>query len=494
MKKRVLAALTLLLCLPVAAAQAITVTGLETESVARDWASNAFFARMEALTGVHVDAQGVDDADEYQAILSGMLEGNIPADALFKAGLTREQEIALLDAGAIVDLAPLIGENMPNLSALLDAHPDWREVITLEDGRIASLPQLTQEPRQVLVWINSAFLEHARAQMPTTLNELTAALIAMRDRDANGNGEWDEVPADLLGVYEMRWLLPYFGIVADDYNIARNADGTLAFAPELPGYRDFVAYLRGWYEQELLLPQAFTNVHSANATAQGEQEQETVSGLIVTVAPYTNVPAGSVLDYEPLLLAGPDGAVRWRDLLGGVWTGAFAVTSACEDPAQALRWVDALYAQEGALLAYAGVRGEDYEVNEDGYWYFLTDSTRAVEQIRAHSIIYTGETMPGLVPVDFLRAVDSPEDRHVLEASAKALACAEQVTLPYTLAPQAQARADELAAVIGGEVDRGIARFVTGEMELSDENWNAFLASLEEAGSAELLSLFEAAE
>ena len=31
---------------------------------------------------------------------------------------------------------------MPNLSALLDAHPEWRDVIALEDGRIASLPMI----------------------------------------------------------------------------------------------------------------------------------------------------------------------------------------------------------------------------------------------------------------------------------------------------------------------------------------------------------------
>lgn len=494
MNKRVLAGLALALCLPAASAQAMTATGLETESVARAWETNAFFPRMEALTGVHVEAHGVDETAAYQALLDDMLNGQIPADVLFKAGLTRAQERALLDAGAIIDLAPLIEENMPHLSALLDAHPDWREIITLEDGRIASLPQLTEEPRQVAVWINTAWLDKVGVSMPASVEELTQALIAMSDRDANDNGQWDEIPADLVGVYEMRWLLPYFGIVADDYNLARDAQGRLAFAPEMPGYRDFVATLRDWYEQELLPKTAFTDVHSAGLLTEEDDDRETVSGLIVTVAPYTNVPSASVTDYVPLLMPGPDGRVRWRDLLGGVWTGAFAVTSACEDPAEALRWVDALYGEEGALLAYAGVRGEDYEVNADGWWYFMTDAARTVDQIRAESIIYTGETAPGIVPVGFLHEVDSAADRHVLDGSKQVLAVAERVTQPYALDAQAQARADELALTIGGEVDRGIARFVTGELELNDENWDAFLALLRDAGSGELLELFAAAE
>ena len=114
----------------------------ETETVGRSWADSLFFPRMEALTGIHMDASGVTDEKAYAELLSGMAQGNIPADVLFKASLTREQEQSLLDCGALIDLAPLIEENMPNLSALLSAHPDWKQVISLKDGRIASLPLL----------------------------------------------------------------------------------------------------------------------------------------------------------------------------------------------------------------------------------------------------------------------------------------------------------------------------------------------------------------
>ena len=62
-------------------------------------------------------------------------------------------------------------------------------------------------------------------------------LLAFKASDPNGNFKQDEVAADLIGVYEMRWLLPYFSIVADDSNLARLPDGSLAFAPELPAYR-----------------------------------------------------------------------------------------------------------------------------------------------------------------------------------------------------------------------------------------------------------------
>ena len=496
MKRWMLAAATLLLCLSAAAAQAITITGLESESVSREWENNAFFPRMRELTGVEMLPHGMDEEKEYAAAIDAMMGGKLPADVLFKAALSRETEIALLDAGAIIDLAPLIEENMPNLSALLNAHPDWRRSITLQDGRIASLPQLSETERQVCVWINRAWLEKLGLPMPQTVDELTAALLAMKTRDPNGNYDADEVAADLTGVYEMRWLLPFFGVVADDYNLARDAQGEIVFAPELSQYRAFVETLRGWYEQGILTSEAFTGLHSTQTymASSSKSDEPVTSGLIVTVAPYTHIAANAVLDFEPLLIAGPDGSVHWRDLLGGVWTGCFAVTASCEDPAAALRWADALYAEAGALLAYAGVEGEDYAVGESGDWSFIVDDLRTVETIRAETIIYTGEIMPGLVPNDFLRRADSEIDRYVIEHGARVQEVAERVTIPYALGQAEQARADELAAVIGGLVDRGIARFVTGEIELSDENWNDWLASLREAGSEELTALFQAAK
>ena len=199
MKKIAAFALAASLCLPACTAGAATLTGLETETVGRSWADSLFFPRMEALTGIHMDASGITDEKAYAELLSGMTQGNIPADVLFKASLTREQEQSLLDCGALIDLAPLIEENMPNLSALLSSHPDWKQVISLKDGRIASLPLLNTTERQVCVWLNSKWLETLGLSVPTSVDELTDVLLAFKERDPNGNYKQDEIAADLIG-------------------------------------------------------------------------------------------------------------------------------------------------------------------------------------------------------------------------------------------------------------------------------------------------------
>lgn len=489
MKKTVILALCAALCLFACSAHALTLTGLEVDHIERQWENHAFFGRMQALTGVQMQAHGISDQAEYADLLEEMEKGSAAYDVLFKAALTRDQEIALADSGAIVDLAPYIGEHMPNLKALLDAYPEWKESISLDDGRIVALPLLNLHERQTFMWINRTWIERLGMEMPQTIDELTAVLAAMKERDPNGNGRKDEQPLDLLGVYEMRWLLPYFGVVADDYHLARDAGGAVVFAPQLPGYRDFIAQLKRWYDEGLLPRDAFFAMHNTETMIKSEEETAT-SGMMLTATPYTHVPVEKVMEYEPLLLAGPDGAVRWRDLLGEVWTGCFAVTSACDDVPSALRWADALYGEAGALLAHAGVEGEDYSLNEEGAWSFQLDGERDIDDIRADSVIYTGAAVPGLYPADFVFRVDSDADRHVFEASERVRAVSERVAPVYALSYEKQKRADALAAALCELVDRGIVRFVTGEIPLEDETYTAWLDEMAAAGSAELAALY----
>ena len=84
--------LSLALSLLAGAAGATTLTGLETETVERNWESSLFFPRMEALTGVSMDAHAVSDEAQYANLIAAMAQGSIPADVLFKANLSRAQE------------------------------------------------------------------------------------------------------------------------------------------------------------------------------------------------------------------------------------------------------------------------------------------------------------------------------------------------------------------------------------------------------------------
>ena len=45
-----------------------------------------------------------------------------------------------------------------------------------------------------------------------------------------------------------------------------------------------------------------------------------------------------------------------------------AITDACEHPEVIVAWADQFYSEEGGVLAWLGVEGETYKINEAGDW------------------------------------------------------------------------------------------------------------------------------
>lgn len=480
--KRILCLLLMALLLAgTAQAEAMTMMGYD-ETNGRDWSQSKFFTRMAERTGVSFELRQYTEREEYEKALQN-LKADMP-DVLFRATLTPAQERDLLDDGTLIDLAPLLSSNAPNLSALLEQNPKWREEITLPDGRIAALPMLTEKERQVGLWINSKWLAKLGVAVPTTPEELKAALIAIRDGDPNGNGKADEVGLDVTGVWAMKWLLPLFGVNADDYNLT-TVDGQIVFAPTLDAYRDFVGYLRDLYAEGLLRKDAFTGLNTvqaleASSSSSSQSANTTVtSGCVVTLAPYASVGIDANMDYEVIVPA----TGVWRDMIGPVARGAFAITSACEDPAAALRWVDALYTEEGGILAAAGVEGEDYVTGEAG-WTWKVDTYTTIDMLNAQSLMATSGAIPtpGLTPYDFLGEVDSDVDRYNRAQSERLQSFATMPVERCYLTREQEEEVERLQLRLGEAVDLAIGRFATGEVELTDESYGAFVDSVREDG------------
>lgn len=493
MKIRALAALVCVaLCAPLAAVAAesgiesMTMMGYDALS-GRNWAKSEFFVRMEELTGVPFTFRQYEDADAYDKAKTDALAGNAMPDVFFKAGLTPQETLRYAETGALIDLAPLLEEHAPNLWALLQAHPDWREAITLPDGKIVVLPAVAGFADQVCLWINQEWLAALGLEVPDSPESLRVALEAFRDGDPNRNGRKDEIPLYVIGPWEARWLMPFFGLVANDYGLYVDEAGTVRFAPFQPAFAEFLAYLRDLNETGLLGAEAFRGVHALL-----EQEEQEASapriGAMISILPTAWVKAEFSDRYVAVLPA--DGV--WRDLLGPVWTGTFAITSACPDPAAALRWVDVLYTEEGAILATAGKEGVDYETNEQGKWNFLVHEYRSIDSLRAEALMdAAGDALPGIRATEFLMAVDYPLQLHVSEQNQK-VARAARLPVPLCYVDEeTQAEIGALQEVLGALLDTGVARFALGETPLDAEHLAAFEQSLRDAGAERLTELWQ---
>ena len=471
--------LCLAFVLPAGAETAFTMAGFDPESAGHDWPENYFFRRMEERTGVHFTFRQVKEAAEWAQYKAGLsASGELP-DVLFKAELSLEEIERLYREGVIIDLRPYLAEHMPNLNALLSAHPEWEAAITLPDGAIAALPQFNTLQNNNAMWINARWLRALHLEAPTTAEELTAVLRAFKADDPNRNGKADEVPFEYTGFWDLRWLGHAFGLVSDDYSLYA-ADGKVSSTLTDPRNYDFLAWLHTLWEERLI---DRTGLNTADALRQVTDSNATITFDIVMGPSASNMIATAASeDFELLMPMQYEGQQRYRSLLGAVSAGTCAITRACGDPARVLEWLDFLYTEEGCFLAYTGLEGTDWERSSDGNWNWLYDMETVSNSVLPDSTIGEGASIPGYVPVSYQLTFDN-EQVHKNVVGLDALSAVSEKPMPDLLLTEEERRElDALWQELGPWAETRMTWFVTGDMPLDEASWNAFCEEAEAKG------------
>ncbi len=496
MRKLLCFVLTLMLiaaAVPACAEDIYTIAGFDHQDTGHVWTENLFFQRMEKITGVKLDYQQYTTEEAWQTAKKQMQEGTIALpDALFKADLTPQETMALLAAGKIIDLKPYLAEHAPNLCALLESHPEWMEAVTLPTGEIAALPAIDELQFNNAMWINAAWLSRAGLSVPTTAEELTEVLRAFRDKDMNSNGKRDdEVPLTFSSLWDLRFLGHAFGLTANDYFITMDESGEVSEVLTSDKNRAFLTWLHQLWEEELLDLNGFTGLR--NITANQDEDADVVYGVMLSSTPIELVNGTALKEYALLDPLKYEGQQVYRDLTGDVIRGTFAITSACKDPAELLKWVDYLYTEEGFILAEAGMEGEEFAWNDDGTWLWETTSEELMTTVLPEATIRSGVSMPGYASIDFQKKIDDQSTLHVVESLLRLKRIDE---LPYPmvyLTEKQQSRVDELIVQITKYAEYQMVWFVVGDVELNDETWADFCEQVKALGVDEMVEIWQTA-
>lgn len=487
MLKRIVCFLLALL-LPCAALAEYTMAGYDDGSTNRDWKTNQFFLRMEELTGVHFTYRQYTKAADWQKAKAEMQAGSADLpDVLFKAELSDAECIDLLERGVLVDLKPYLSEYCPNLYALMQRDPQIEQAITLSDGRIAALPAVNEQPAQNCIWLNREWMDALGLQMPTTAEELTEVLRAFKEQDPNRNGKSDEIPLAFLGAFDLKFLAHAFGLTANDYNL-RAVDGQAQFVPLEPEFRPFVEWLRQLFAEGLLDPQGFITSDTLR-TVQKDTDTRRYGGVITTL-PTVFLPTAWVSSYAVLPPLQYDGQTVYRSFVGPVLSGTFAVTAACQNIPEILGWVDRFYDEEVYILSSVGVENVDYVIDGDGSWR-MTSAAQGNSYFTAETLISSGSAYPCYATEAFQRRYYDQTVAQLSDEIQKVNAVAQRPFPYYTLTAEQAARVAPLQSAIGRLVDESIARWVTGETEISDESFADFERQLRDAGLEEFMAFWQ---
>lgn len=284
--------------------------------------------------------------------------------------------------GAIIPLNQLIEENCPNIKKYLDNRPDIKGAITAPDGNIYTLytesyniSAYTQK-----LWVNQEWLnqytEATGRSMPENIDEFEQMLRYFKDNDMNGNGDaTDEIPymgySGVEGIYALMGAFVPSNSSRNSYGCITDSDGRSQFYYNTDEFREALKYLNRLYREGLISDQTFTidSVDRYRYTSGGQ------SNVTVGVASAVNISdiiqlGNSEMDYTAYIaippMEGPDG-VRTAVTAGETTINLRnAITSSCQYPEIAAKWLDYWYSEEGRLWSVNGGLENVHWSYEDG--------------------------------------------------------------------------------------------------------------------------------
>ena len=503
----------------------LIVGGMSVLSSGND--SNPVLVKLAEDAGVEIEWDLMSDSlGEKVGVLIG---GNQLPDAFIAVGFSQNDIMEYGGDGTFIDLTPYITpEIMPNLSAILEKHPNIKAGITQADGCIYGLPSgelmgtaaigatddLSIYAVPEFSMINKTWLDELGLAVPTNLTELHDALVAFKENDMatrNGNGAGSTIPMS-TGYDQWCWGQEIFyagfgftNFTSDIcFDLLAKPDGTVEFVSATQAYRDAVTYFHDWYAEGLMDLEMFSQSTS--------QLIAKVSQGRVGVTTWWEIKeiAGEHTDDFVFLppLYGPKGTQyeNTRNLTirsgPGVTSGNFNITSACGNPELLLKYFDQWYDPEVVMQLQYGPIGIYYtEKDANGVWQTITDDAakaqfgKSAGELKAQYEVYG----PRLILAEYYNKVFYMEDR-----ATQRLHDIEEIWMPYVEAPVAYPNDVTFTEEELDVISRYKADFVSQVAEYegtwlknggpTDAEWEAYLKVLRDnCGMDRLLDVYQTA-
>ncbi|MBR0465160.1 MAG: extracellular solute-binding protein [Clostridia bacterium] len=286
-------------------------------------------------------------------------------------------------------LNDLIEENCPNIKRMFEDVPGLADLVTWPDGNIYALPHVMPlRPSHFgAAFINKTWLDNLNLEMPTTIDEFTDVMRHFKNDDPNGNGEADEIPMYAY-VYNnnfgFRTLMGSFGITDSiDSDLAYDNDGNMVYVPATENYKNYISWMHDLYSEGLIYSDFLTMDWSSYMGAMG------LGGDCKYGFACGWTPAHISSEYrdqfvQMLPLIGPDGSQEWASNYLMVACGAsgynvVSLTTFNEYPAETMKWLDKFYEDEYGMQNYFGPMDLCIEKKDDGTYQLLEPADPAYD-------------------------------------------------------------------------------------------------------------------
>lgn len=354
----------------------VTLTYFNADGNQEDPWTNPVAQALTDATGVKIELQYPISSDAESIAL--MIADNEYPDLIFAKGNAGD----LYDAGAYIDMEPLIDEYAPNIKAMFGEEynklrwstddPGIYQLSYYELGHSALTTSGTCQ-------IQYAALKENNWEYPTTLaeyEELIKTYLAAHPTTEDGQ----EMIGISLSAADWHWYITlsnpagFVGDAAPDngqWFVDENYNCMYKHTTE--NEKEYFRWLNRMYNEGILDPNFATQTHE-------DYIAKLSSGRVVAImdASWDYQEAQTVLaadeKYEQMFAALPVtlnedqkcASLQYQGM--GVGWGV-GISKDCEDPVAAIKFLDYICSEEGQILIHWGVEGVNYEVDENGNRY-----------------------------------------------------------------------------------------------------------------------------
>lgn len=473
---------------------------------------------MEEATGVHIEWIQVPETAAAEK-LRLMLTGSEDLPDIIMNGINNFEVTEYMDQGYFRPVDDLIESWMPNLKAVYDKRPEYRNAGIAPDGKTYGFPYVEEMYGLGMspgpIYIYKPWLDKLGMDLPTTLDEYRAYLEKVRDTDLNENGLHDEIPLTFqVGGWDSyegyHQIISCFGI-NDMYNHISVVDGKVVNTTTLPEFKEGIAYVNKMYKDGLIDADAFMPAMSGDPRARilGLLNDKTVTiGSVQMFDKMGEITINSERRDEYVALprlTGPNGQKQGihYNQTEITSTTRCIITTKCKYPEIAARWIDYCYDPEQSVYLDWGTEGFIYKKDANGVLRWDVDENG--EPILKEGYDSFNEMRWASTPVygglailnDYYdTVVEFPLDATMILEGQKA-AGLDEILEEREFLPMLWFTADEIQTLtqmevyVNNLVNAAVTKWLMeGGVE---EDWDGYLQSLKDAQIDEVLAVYQAA-
>lgn len=493
-------------CLPLPLAEEGTSISFWTGSPSMDaiisgWNDSTANQELERRTGIHADFIEVAPPAQAESLNLMFASGDYPD--VINYALTGIYTVPyMIENEIIIDLQDMMEEHAPSYSALMNADPALKLATVSDGGEIGGLcgyeynSFFTTGGMVRADWVEEVGM---KLEDLVTIDDFYAYFTAIK---AQGLCEYPiplRYDAYISGS-------PFFnamgGVSGAPSDVTQQNfyyledDETLTYAFITDAYKEYLTMMAKWYQEGLVTRDLLnSDMLDSSAITGGSY------GIIWQDSMFMDywISAGQVNDPDYMLAGVAEPVKEPGQALGNGnitnLTISLLISTCCEDPELALRWLDYHFSEEGSILCQYGIEGEGLQYDENGkpgYSELISNNPDGLSTDNALNAYAVNINMYAQNKADLRASYDEIKQSAIDAWNGTRDVTRSSFVKLFTLNAEESEIVQQYYTDIATYAAETIGKMLVGELDIEAE-WDNYVATIESMNIAEVTAAYQSA-